>query len=59
MPEYRLYCLGGDGKIEQRHDIEAKTDEDAVMIARSKKLPVKWELWERDRKVAVIDPHRP
>jgi hypothetical protein len=41
MPEYRLYCLGGDGKIEQRHDIEAKTDEDAVMIARSKKLPVK------------------
>jgi hypothetical protein len=59
MPEYRLYCLGGDGKIEHRHDIEAESDEDAIMIARSKKLPVKCELWERARKVAVIDPCQP
>jgi hypothetical protein len=59
MPEYRLYCLGGDGRIESRHDIEAESDEDAIMIARAKKLPVKCELWERARKVAVIAPCQP
>lgn len=55
MPEYRLYCLAADGKIESRHDIEAERDEDAIMIARSKKLPVRCD-WERGRKVAVIAP---
>jgi hypothetical protein len=59
MPQYRLYCLGGDGKIESRHDIDTQSDEDAIMVARSKKLPVKCELWDRGRKVAVIDAHRP
>jgi hypothetical protein len=58
MPEYRLYCLDGANKITRAHEINAKSDEDAIMIARSKKMPVKCELWHRDRLVARIAAHR-
>jgi hypothetical protein len=58
MPEYRLYCLDGANKITRAEEINAKSDEDAIMIARSRKMPVKCELWYRDRLVARIAAHR-
>jgi len=58
MPEYRLYCLGGDGRIEAAEEITATGDAEAIMIAKAMKKTVRCELWERGRKVAVIDPHR-
>lgn len=58
MAEYRLYCLDGANKITSAEQITATSDEDAVMIARSMKLPMPCELWSRDRFVAKLGPHR-
>jgi hypothetical protein len=58
MPEYRLYCLDGAGKITKAHDISANSDEDALMIARSKKMPMRCELWQRSRLVAKLPANR-
>jgi len=54
MPEYRLYCLDGAGKFTKAHEISAADDEDALARAKAMKLPVKCELWLRDRLVAEI-----
>lgn len=59
MPEYRLYCLGGDGTIEAAEAITATGDTEAIMIAKAMKKPVKCELWERGRMVATLEPCRP
>jgi len=54
MPEYRLYCLDGAGKFTKAHEISAADDADALARANDMKLPVKCELWQRDRLVAKI-----
>lgn len=54
MPKYRLYCLDGANKITRAQEIDAKSDDDAIDIARSMKLPVKCELWTRERLVAQL-----
>jgi hypothetical protein len=54
MPDYRLYCLDGANKISHAEWIDAMSDEDAIMIARSHEKPVAWELWLRNRLVARI-----
>jgi hypothetical protein len=56
MPDYRLYCLDRAGKVTNAHDIDAKNDDEALAFARQKKLPVKCELWDRSRLVAMISP---
>ena len=56
MPDYRLYCLDGAGKITRAEVIDAENDDDAVMIARAARKPVHCELWQRDRLVARIEP---
>lgn len=56
MREYRLYCLAGDGRFTKMHEIASTGDAEALMIAQRMKLPVKCELWERARKVAILDP---
>jgi hypothetical protein len=56
MTEYRLYCLNEAGSFSKAHDIEAPSDEDAMRQARDLKLPVRCELWEHARKVAVLEP---
>jgi len=58
MGDYRLYCLNGVGKFTKAHDIAAKNDDEALALARQMKLPVKCELWERDRMVATLDAHK-
>ena len=57
MPEYRLYCLDGANKITRAEGISAESDEQAIARARALKLPVKCELWQRDRLVARIPAH--
>jgi hypothetical protein len=57
MPEYRLYCLDGANKITRAEGISAASDAEAIDAARAMKLPVKCELWQRDRLVARIPAH--
>jgi hypothetical protein len=40
------------------HEIAAADDEEAVASARAMKLPVKCELWERDRLVTTLPPQK-
>jgi hypothetical protein len=56
MAEYRLYCLNEHGGFSKAHEIPAESDADAIVRAKAMKLPVKCELWEHSRKVAVLDP---
>ena len=58
MPDYRLYCLDGVGKFATVHEIDAANDADALSKARQINIPFKCELWQRGRKVAVLDPHQ-
>jgi hypothetical protein len=58
MPEYRLYCLNDAGKFSKAHEIPARSDEEALALAKDMKLPVWCELWEKGRKVATLEPHR-
>lgn len=53
--QYRLYCLNEHGRFSKSHEIEANSDDEAIHAARAMKLPVKCEVWERARKVAVLD----
>lgn len=54
MLDYRLYCLGGDGRFIKAHDFVAEDDDEAIAKAKSLKLQSKCELWEHDRLVAEI-----
>ena len=57
MQQYRLYTLDGVGKISRAETIEAQSDEDAIMIARSAKKHVRCELWQNTRLIASIPAH--
>lgn len=62
MPEYRLYCLGGDGKISRitkAIEIAAGSDDEAIATAKALQQVVTCELWNRNRLVATIPAHRP
>lgn len=55
---YRLYCFSElTGRVTAAEEVEAESDEEAIAVARSRKMPVKCELWHRDRLVAELDPH--
>ena len=54
MAEYRLYRLDGANRITRAEAVIATSDKDAIDISRGMKLPVKCELWHRDRLVARI-----
>jgi hypothetical protein len=53
-PVYRLYCLGGDGKITRSDWIDALSDDEAIAIARSIDKSVDCEIWKRNRLVARV-----
>ena len=57
MTAYRLYCLDGANHINDAPEwIEARSDDEAIVLARAKKLLVKCELWDGSRCVAAIEP---
>lgn len=58
MPQYRLYCLDGAGRIGLAELIKAADDEDAVRQAHEiKHHALKCEVWQRQRLVATLDAH--
>ena len=59
MTDYRLYCLSASGKITEAEWIEAKTDDEALVIVRARKLPFECELWAGNRLVGRIHAHVP
>jgi hypothetical protein len=59
MPNYRLYCLNGANKISRAEWIDAKSDDDAIVIAQSRGNPVDCELWLGNRLVARIPAFQP
>ena len=58
MPNYRVYCYDGAGKLWVADWIEAASDEQALAEARTMKVAVKCEVWERDRLVGTIETPR-
>ena len=55
MPDYRLYCLDGAGRISLAEWIEASDDEGAVRQAKALKHDsVKCEIWQGPRLVAKL-----
>lgn len=58
MTTYRLYCFSElTGRVTAAEEVEADSDEAAIAVVRARKMPVKCELWHRDRLVAELDPH--
>jgi hypothetical protein len=58
MANYRVYCFDGAGKLWVADWIEAASDEAALAEARTMKVAVKCEVWERDRLVGTIETLR-
>jgi hypothetical protein len=56
MPDYRLYCLDGDGHIGLADWIEADTDEEAVKKARELRPGAhRCEIWLKSKLVANLN----
>lgn len=53
---YRLYLLDAEGNITTAEWLDAEDDDSAVAQARSRKLKVIAEVWNRSRFVARIEP---
>jgi len=53
-PDYKLYCLGDDGKIIAADWIDADNDEDAIAIARAMEKDLDCEIWKGNRLVARV-----
>jgi hypothetical protein len=57
MADYKVYCLDGTGKISASPEfIEAQSDDEAIVLVRSKKLAVSCEIWQGSRLVTVVQP---
>lgn len=58
MPVYRMYSLDDFGRIGFAHEIDAPTDQEAIVMARSMKPnATKGEIWEGRRLVAAVSAH--
>jgi hypothetical protein len=56
MPDYRLYCLDGAGRISLAEWITAETDEEAIEKAREMDHgAIKCEIWHRRRLVKKLN----
>ena len=54
MPDYRLYCVGEDGHITNRHDYAGKDDLDALAQAQKLCGQHEIEVWEGARFVTRV-----
>ena len=54
MPEYKLYCLDGRGRITRRHDFVATDDRTAAEQGNVLGNGSDCELWSGTRKVAML-----
>jgi len=56
MPDYRLYCLDGAGRISIAEWITADTDDEAIAKAQERvRGGRKCEIWQRRRLVKALD----
>lgn len=56
MPDYRLYCLDGAGRINSAEWITAETDEEAIAKVREMDHgALKCEIWLRQRLVKKLN----
>jgi hypothetical protein len=55
VPDYRVYTLGEDGHIKGRLEIRCPDDEAALERAKQLADGHAVELWEYDRRIALID----
>ena len=56
MPDYRLYCLDGAGRISLAEWIDAADDQAAIAKARELHgAALKCEIWQGQRLVAALD----
>jgi hypothetical protein len=58
MKTYRVYSVDENGRISGDRTIEAKDDDEAVFAVRSMQRPMLTEVWDRDRRIARVPPHR-
>ena len=58
MPNYRVYCYDGAGKLWVADWFEAADDAAALAEARTMTAAVKCEVWQRDRLVGTIETPR-
>ena len=56
MTDYRMYCLDDSGKIREADWIEAKSDDEALVLVRARKLPFACEIWAGNRLVGRTVP---
>jgi hypothetical protein len=56
MPDYRAYIVGPDGHFKTFEVIEASDDEQALKVAQKLADGHDVEVWQLDRKIAVL-PH--
>jgi len=54
---YRLFCLSGTGNFTSVETFDVQSDEEAISLARARKLPIMCELWDGNRLVAQIPAH--
>jgi hypothetical protein len=54
--DYRAYFLDDDGRVFAREDIIAENDEEAVLAASQLQNDRAIEVWQLDRRVALIEP---
>jgi hypothetical protein len=54
MPNYRVYCYDGGGRLWTADNIDAADDAQAIALAEAMSDAVKCEVWEGSRLVATI-----
>lgn len=54
MPAYRLYFTDGDGHIRSAEIVEARSDRDAMIIAKEKLKGAPGELWLEGKMVCCL-----
>ena len=54
MSDYRIYCLDGDGHVATADWLDAKSDDEAIVLVRRKLGKAPFEIWERDRLVVRV-----
>lgn len=59
MPDYRLYCLDGTGRIASAEWFDARSDDEAIVLVRAKQLPGRCEIWKGNRLVAEVPARLP
>ncbi len=56
MPDYRVYCLGDDGRIGLADWLEADSDEQAILKARETRRGAdRCEVWLKNRLIAKLN----